>query len=253
MSKKKVDREKLRVNKEMRAAAKKKKDTITAIIVACVAVVIIAAFVAAMVIISNVSDNGYIDDAKNQEHCDISNVKNEIGAYSINQFKVTDEETKYVIIDVQNYGKIALELREDIAPITVANFKKLVNEKFYDGLTFHRIIKDFMIQGGGIKTDGNQKNTDTIKGEFSSNGVANDLLHLRGVISMARTSVKDSATSQFFIMHKTSSHLDGEYAAFGYVLAGMDVVDAIANVTTNSSDAPVNQIVINSIRFAYKK
>lgn len=253
MSKKKVDREKLRKNKEMRAAEKKKRNAVTAIIIGCAVLLAAAISVTAGVIISNRAAEKYIEEAKNDKHCDMSNIKNEIGAYDIRDFKETDEETKYVIIDVKNYGKIALELREDIAPITVANFKKLVDEKFYDGLTFHRIIKDFMIQGGGITTSGGEKKTDTIKGEFSSNGVKNDLLHYRGVISMARTSVKDSATSQFFIMHKTSSHLDGEYAAFGYVLAGMDVVDAIANVTTNASDAPLNQVVINSIRFAYKK
>ena len=165
----------------------------------------------------------------------------------------TEEESDIVIIDVANYGKIVVELYPETAPITVANFKKLVSEKFYDGLIFHRVIEDFMIQGGGFDESFMQKSTESIKGEFASNGVTNDLKHTRGVISMARTSIPDSATSQFFIMHKDAPHLDGEYAAFGNTVYGIEVVDAIASVATDYYDCPLTNIVITSIRFATAK
>lgn len=171
----------------------------------------------------------------------------------------TDEIDKLpnvVVIDVKDHGKITVELYPDIAPITVRNFKKLVNEKFYDGLIFHRVIEDFMIQGGCPDGNGTGGYTDengnkvTIKGEFSSNGVKNTLRHTRGVISMARSSAPNSASSQFFICHIAAPHLDGSYAAFGKVTDGMDVVDSIATVDTNSNDKPLVDVVINSITFA---
>ena len=168
-------------------------------------------------------------------------------------YETTNEETNLVIIEVEKYGKIVVELYPDIAPITVENFKKLVSEEFYDGLVFHRVISGFMIQGGGYDTKHKEKDADSIKGEFSSNGVTNDLKHTRGVISMARTSVKDSASSQFFIMHKDYPSLDGEYAAFGMTVYGLDVVDRIAAVKTYKSDWPTEDIVIKSIRFAVEK
>jgi peptidyl-prolyl cis-trans isomerase B (cyclophilin B) len=136
-----------------------------------------------------------------------------------------------VQMDVANYGTIILELYPDVAPITVANFVKLVQDGFYDGLTFHRIISGFMIQGGDPKGNGTGGSAETIKGEFAQNGVTNDLKHERGVISMARSSMPDSASSQFFIMHEDAPHLDGSYAAFGRVLTGMEVVDAICATT----------------------
>ena len=133
----------------------------------------------------------------------------------------------HVEMSVKDYGKISLELDADIAPITVTNFMKLVNDKYYDGLTFHRIIKGFMVQGG----ENPNKKADTIKGEFEANGFKNKLSHERGVISMARTSYDmNSASSQFFIMHEDYTSLDGQYAAFGYVTQGMDVVDKLAEV-----------------------
>lgn len=166
-------------------------------------------------------------------------------------YKVTKEETNLVIIDVKGYGKIVVELYPEVAPITVANFKRLVSQKFYDGLIFHRIISGFMIQGGGYNTNKIEKDCPAIKGEFSSNGVENNLLHKRGVISMARTSIKDSASSQFFIMHKDTPNLDGEYAAFGMTVYGLDVVDKIAEVDTYSqTDWPKTEVKIKSIRFA---
>ncbi len=136
-----------------------------------------------------------------------------------------------VQMDIANYGTIMLELYPDVAPITVANFVKLVKEGFYDGLTFHRIISGFMIQGGDPKGNGTGGSAETIKGEFAQNGVDNPLKHERGVISMARSSNPDSASSQFFIMHEDAPHLDGAYAAFGRVISGIEVVDAICATT----------------------
>ena len=154
-------------------------------------------------------------------------------------------------IVIKDYGTIELELDADTAPITVTNFVNLVNDKFYDDLTFHRIIEDFMIQGGDPKGDGTGGSTETIKGEFMANGVKNDISHVRGVISMARAKDMDSASSQFFIVHKDSTFLDGNYAAFGKVTKGMDVVDKIAqdaNPTDNNGTIEKeNQPIIESI------
>lgn len=141
-----------------------------------------------------------------------------------------------VEIDVENYGTIYLELDADVAPITVTNFIKLVNEGFYDGLTFHRIISGFMIQGGDPEGTGNGGSNEKIKGEFSANGYKNDISHVRGVISMARATSYNSASSQFFIVHKDSTFLDGKYAAFGHVTSGMEVVDKIAEDTKVEDD-----------------
>ena len=160
-----------------------------------------------------------------------------------------------VVIDVKDYGKITIELYPDIAPETVRNFKKLVNEGFYDGLIFHRVIKDFMIQGGCPNGDGTGGQTDAkgnrinIKGEFSSNNFKNTLTHTRGVVSMARATPPNSASSQFFICHKDAHHLNGDYAAFGRVIEGIEVVDAIVEVPTNASNKPLTDVVINSITF----
>lgn len=162
-----------------------------------------------------------------------------------------DTSTHRVAIEVQDYGTIELELSPTKAPITVANFEKLVKEGFYDGLTFHRVVKNFMIQGGDPKGDGSGGSDKTIKGEFSQNGFTrNDIKHERGVISMARSSSSnDSASSQFFIMHGDAPYLDGSYAAFGRVTSGMDVVDAIANVKvkdngSGETSTPVKLVVI---------
>lgn len=136
---------------------------------------------------------------------------------------------KKVEISIKDYGVIQVELDETAAPITVANFLKLVDNKFYDGLTFHRIIKGFMIQGGDPNGNGTGGSDESIKGEFASNGVPNPIKHERGVISMARAMDPNSASSQFFIMHQNAEHLDGDYAAFGHVISGMEVVDAICD------------------------
>ena len=142
---------------------------------------------------------------------------------------------------------IRLELYPDKAPITVENFLKLVKSGFYDGLCFHRIIPGFMIQGGDPKGNGCGGPGWSIKGEFRSNGVPNDLKHVRGVISMARAMDPDSAGSQFFIMHADAPHLDGEYAAFGSVIEGMDEVDRIANTPTGFQDAPMEDIIMKKL------
>ena len=152
------------------------------------------------------------------------------------------------IIEINKFGTIEVELYKDAAPITVDNFIKLVNKGFYNGLTFHRIIKGFMIQGGCPKGNGTGGPGYSIKGEFLANGVNNPLKHTRGVISMARAMDPDSAGSQFFIMHKDAPHLDGQYAAFGKVVSGIEVVDAIASVPTNFYDMPLEKVVIKQIK-----
>ena len=155
------------------------------------------------------------------------------------------------VITVENYGEIELELDGLTAPITVENFVKLANDGFYDGLTFHRVIEGFMIQGGDPKGNGTGGSEQTIKGEFSANGIENNITHKRGVISMARANNPDSASSQFFIIHKDSTYLDGDYAAFGHVTEGIEVVDEIAKntpvVDSNGTVLKENQPVIKTI------
>lgn len=157
----------------------------------------------------------------------------------------------HAVITVENYGEIKLELDGDTAPITTENFINLAKSGFYDGLTFHRIISGFMIQGGDPKGNGTGGSDKTIKGEFSNNGVKNNISHKRGVISMARSQDMNSASSQFFIMHKDADYLDGSYAAFGHVTEGMDIVDKLAENTpvadSNGTVLPDNQPVIKSI------
>ena len=152
------------------------------------------------------------------------------------------------IIEVEKFGTIEVEFYKDAAPITVDNFVKLANKGFYNGLTFHRIIRGFMIQGGCPKGNGTGGPGYSIKGEFSANGFNNPIKHERGVISMARAMDPNSAGSQFFIMHQAAPHLDGQYAAFGKVAKGIEVVDAIASVPTNYFDAPLQKVIIKSIK-----
>lgn len=198
-------------------------------------------------------------------------VEREIDSMKVEDFVASDKESDFVRIDIKNYGSIVVLLRHDVAPVSVANFKKLVSEKFYDGTVFHRVIEHFMIQGGGYitETETNEdgvensklvdKESESIFGEFESNGFENNLLHVRGVLSMARTSVKNSASSQFFIIHETnesSASLNGDYAAFGYVLAGMDVVDAIAACQVfgeENAPIPVEDVIIESATFVEPK
>lgn len=158
-------------------------------------------------------------------------------------------ENAKIKIDVEGFGEMTAELYPDKAPMTVENFLSLIEKKFFDGLIFHRIIEGFMIQGGGYDAEFNHKDAKSIYGEFASNGFRqNDLKHTRGVLSMARTMVPDSASSQFFIMHRDAPHLDGQYAAFGRVTEGIEVIDKIAAVRTGYSDEPLVPVVIKSIR-----
>lgn len=152
-----------------------------------------------------------------------------------------------VTITMENGKQIKLELYPDKAPLTVENFEKLVKDGFYDGLCFHRVISGFMIQGGCPEGCGTSGPGYSIKGEFSANGVANPIKHVRGVISMARSARPDSAGSQFFIMHEDAPYLDGQYAAFGKVIQGMDIVDEIASSETNADDRPLSPQIMQKV------
>ena len=162
----------------------------------------------------------------------------------------SDTPTDHVLLDVAGYGKILIRLFPEVAPTTVENFKKLVSEGFYDGLIFHRVIENFMIQGGDPEGDGTGGADKDIKGEFKSNGFENNLKHVRGVVSMARATDPDSASSQFFICHQNFANGNGNYAAFGYVVYGMSVVDKIAKVSTDANDKPKTDVVLTSAKFA---
>lgn len=164
----------------------------------------------------------------------------------------TNETTEYVKIAMQNGGEMIVELMPSVAPITVKNFQKLVGEGFYDGLIFHRVISGFMIQGGDPQGTGMGGRKENIKGEFRVNGVNNPLSHERGVISMARSQFYNSASSQFFICHADAKFLDGQYAAFGKVVEGMDTVDNIASVQTNYDDRPLVEQKIKKASFVKK-
>ena len=162
------------------------------------------------------------------------------------------------VIEMESGETMQGELYPEVAPITVDNFVKLCNENFFEGLIFHRVIPGFMIQGGGMDAEMQPKDADAIKGEFTANGVKNELKHTRGVLSMARTNDPNSGSSQFFIMHDDAPHLDGQYAAFGKVTEGLEVVDKIATVPTTQrmghSDVPVEPQVIKTIKIVkYEK
>ena len=182
----------------------------------------------------------------------VDNTEKETATTEVSTESVTSEALHHVEIEVANYGIISVELDETYAPISVKNFMKLADEGFYDGLTFHRIIDGFMIQGGDPLGTGMGGTEEKIKGEFSSNGVENPVSHVRGTISMARSREPDSGSSQFFIVQQDSTHLDGGYAAFGKVTEGMEIVDKICEeipVTDgNGTVEKANQPVITSIK-----
>ena len=222
--------------------------------------VVIAIMIIAMGIYAVVNNNKKDEEKRkntNEESNSISgNIeKNQVGNTQTNnesgENNMYSTGKHHAEIVVKNYGTIALELDADVAPITVENFANLVNEGFYNGLTFHRIISGFMIQGGDPLGNGTGGSSKTIKGEFASNGVKNSISHVRGTISMARSSMPNSASSQFFIVHKDSTFLDGQYAAFGTVTSGMEVVDKICADTAveddNGTVAKNNQPVIEKI------
>lgn len=211
------------------------------IVISAVAVFLVAVIVV-FVITSNKSNGSA---GATNDSASASNVSATIGESQA-------KGTHHAEIDIKDYGVIKVELNGDVAPITVANFINLANSHFYDGLTFHRIIDGFMMQGGDPLGNGTGGSENTIKGEFSQNGVENNLSHTRGAISMARSTDMDSASSQFFIVQSDSTYLDGQYACFGYVTDGMDIVDKICkNAVTTDSNGSVdaeNQPVINSIK-----
>lgn len=194
--------------------------------------------------------------------CGSANAKNEEKTSEETVKEDTDEKTEsrgtedildtseplsgihHAVIHMKDYGDISIELDADTAPVTVTNFVKLAQEGFYDGLTFHRIMEGFMMQGGDPEGKGTGGSGENIKGEFEQNGVKNDISHKRGVISMARSMDFDSASSQFFIMHADNDYLDGKYAAFGHVTEGMDIVDEIctsANPTDDNGSIPADE------------
>ena len=204
---------------------------------------------------SNNSADYDASSAENQSAQGSSENQSTQSVNATNQSSTTEPEfkaTKHAQIEIKNYGTISLELYGEEAPITVNNFVKLANEGFYNGLTFHRIISGFMIQGGDPNGDGTGGSTENIKGEFSQNGVQNRILHTRGTISMARSSENDSASSQFFIMQQDATHLDGAYAAFGRVTSGLEIVDKICENTpvtdSNGTVTAENQPVITSVK-----
>lgn len=181
-------------------------------------------------------------NSKSNEKVKEDNTKNQT------EEKIDEKDLPEVTIKVKDYGTMKGVLYPNKAPNTVNNFIALANSGFYDNLTFHRVIKDFMIQGGDPEGTGTGGPGYSIKGEFSSNGFDNDLKHTEGVLSMARARDKDSGGSQFFIMTKDSSHLDGDYAAFGTITEGLDVLHKIEDVKTDSNDKPLNEVKIESIK-----
>lgn len=167
---------------------------------------------------------------------------------SVDEVRTPPKELPVATIVFKDFGTVEAELYPHIAPNTVNNFIELSNSSFYDGLTFHRVIKDFMVQGGDPDGTGMGGPGYSIKGEFTKNKFKNDLAHTEGVLSMARSQSKDSAGSQFFIVTKDASHLDGQYASFGKVTKGMDIIHKIENVETGANDKPVKDVVIESIK-----
>ena len=241
-----------------RTAVQPQKDN-TNTIITWVTVGLCLAVVAAIAIAIMVA-TGTFEPTVEPAIVDMEEVKSEINSFGVLDFAETDQVTEYVKITVKGYGDIIIRLRPDVAPKTVENFQKLVKDGHYSDKIFHRVIQNFMIQGGGMcekdacyTNNGSEHKVDSIKGEFTSNGHTNNLKHVRGVISMARTNAPDSASNQFFICDATSSHLDGQYAAFGYVLAGMATVDKIAAVETSADSStqnkPLEDIVIEKVVF----
>lgn len=187
--------------------------------------------------------NGQVDEDPNKnEEDENGNGKEEIDLKELKYYEYLSDDNPLVIIKVKDFGELHIQLFGNVAENTVNNFLTYVLDNKYDGSSFHRVIEGFMIQGGQVN-----KTNKPIKGEFSSNGFVNDLKHFRGVISMARTMYENSATSQFFVMHEISPHLDGQYASFGGLVKGFDVLDQIATVSTNRFDGPLKTIVIESV------
>ena len=231
-----------------RAAAQVKQDN-SNVIITWVTVGLCLAVIAAIVI-AIMAATGAFTPAAGGAEINMDEVKSEIDSFEVSDFAPTDKVTDYVKITVKEYGDIVIRLRPDVAPKSVENFQKLVKDGKYSGKIFHRVIQNFMIQGGAFDGTGTQHTSNSIKGEFTGNGFVNNLKHVRGVISMARLgNDNDSASNQFFICDATSTHLDGQYASFGYVLAGMDTVDKIAAVDTDGNDKPYDNVIIEKVVF----
>lgn len=262
-------------NKQNQNAAKKDgmQKLIIGMIVAAAAVVIATVVVAISLISMSISEskNHKPADTKPSEtkpateaateklEPHMETIQKEIDSMKVSDFSETDEESEYVKITVKGHGDIVVRLRADMAPITAKNFQDHVKKKTYDGLTIHRVMKGFMIQGGDPDGNGSGGAGTPIDGEFKENGFINDLAHIKGVISMARRgNDMNSATSQFFICNADArKSLDGKYAAFGYVVAGLDVVDSISDVAVKDNGAgekskPVETIVIEKVCFVTK-
>ena len=201
----------------------------------------------------NEGQEGSTQPAETAEALDMEAVKAEINSRKVEDFTESAEPTDYVKLTIKDFGEVVVRLRPDVAPISAQNFKDLVARHYYDGTKFHRIMPGFMIQGGM-----GSEELSPIKGEFSANGVKNDLLHVRGVLSMARTTVKDSATSQFFLMHADYPSLNGNYAAFGYILAGLETVDKVCEIelgydSRNEKSVPQVDVILESAVFVTPK
>ena len=244
---------KMKETQEQMQADKGKTAKLQKIMVICFAVALVCILgVVAAHIISRSSKK--TDAQPGSAPVDMAQVKAEINSLQVSDFETSEAETDYVLLTVKDFGQIVVRLRPDVAPISAQNFKELVARHYYDGTTFHRIMPGFMIQGGA----GAEELT-PIKGEFSSNGVENNLLHIRGVLSMARTTVKDSATSQFFLMQADNDTLDGNYAAFGYIVAGLETVDKVCqielgyNAYNGEKSVPQEEVLIESAVFATPK
>ena len=225
------------------------------IIIVLAIILVVAVCIAILLMLRN---NNINEESTNttektiSQNKNIVNTNNEITeSNNVEDDSIYFTGTHHATINVKDYGIIELELDSDTAPLTVSNFAKLANEGFYDGLTFHRIIDGFMIQGGDPLGNGTGGSSENIKGEFKANGVDNNISHKRGVISMARSNNYNSASSQFFIVHKDSTFLDGQYAGFGYVTKGIEIVDEICKDTkvedSNGTVLKENQPVIESI------
>ena len=221
------------------------------LIIGIICVVIVIGVIAIITFNSNKSEN--VENTAKTTSKSVNSEENKITQDTENKEETSLYSTglHHAVITVKDYGTIKLELDADTAPITVANFAKLVNEGFYDGLTFHRIISGFMIQGGDPLGNGTGGSKENIKGEFAANGVKNDISHVRGVISMARATPYNSASSQFFIVHKDSTFLDGNYAGFGRVIDGIEIVDKICEDTpvedSNGKVLKENQPIIEKV------
>lgn len=222
------------------------------IIIGVIVVLVIVAIMCFAIYNNSTKDNTNTVESTSQEenNTEQNKVNNEENEES-EENDMYSSGTHHAQIVVKDYGTISLELYADIAPITVSNFAKLVNEGFYDGLTFHRIIEGFMIQGGDPLGNGTGGSDEEIKGEFAANGIKNSISHVRGAISMARATSYNSASSQFFIMQEDTPSLDGQYAAFGKVTDGIEIVDKICEDTpvedANGTVLPENQPVIEKI------